>query len=339
MGATGMTNHDDRVGMKRFLLVTGLVMALGLAGCGSAAPTASGSAVAATVPRPLGVQDPATPPTAAAGSGASCGDPTASYPAMSPIPTPGQMPSGSTMATILKRGTLIAGIDQNTYLFGYRDPDSGQPVGFDIDMVHAIAKAIFGDPSKVTFVAITSAERIPYLQNKTVDIVADTMTINCDRWKQVAFSTVYYNAGQTVLVPKSSTANGIADLGGKKVCAAAGSTSIANIASAPSHPIPVSVADWTDCLVLLQQHQIDAISTDDTILRGLAAQDPQTRLVSAPPFTSEPYGLAMNANQTDLVGFVNGVLDRMRHDGQWAAIYGHWLGGDVPAPPTPKYGR
>ena len=82
-----------------------------------------------------------------------------------------------------------------------------------------------------------------------------------------------------MLVPKGSTVTGIADLGGKKVCAAAGSTSIQNIAAATSKPIPVSVNDWTDCLVLLQQGQVDAISTDDTILAGLAAQDPTTQLV------------------------------------------------------------
>ena len=118
------------------------------------------------------------------------------------------------------------------------------------------------------------------------------MTINCDRWQQVNFSTDYYDAGQRVLVPEHSAVKGIADLGGKKVCAAAGSTSIVNIAAATSHPVPVSVTDWTDCLVLLQQGQVDAISTDDTILAGLAAQDPNTTLVGD-RFTSEPYGLAI----------------------------------------------
>jgi polar amino acid transport system substrate-binding protein len=321
------------VRMKRLLLAAGV--ALVLAGCSSAAPAARGTAGAAIVPQPEGVQDPATIPTAAAASN-DC-KPEESLRPPATMPAPGNMPPGSTMAAIKKHGSLVAGIDQNTYLFGYRDPKTGEPVGFDIDMVHAIAKAIFGDPSKVTFVSITSAQRIPYLQNKTVDIVADTMTINCARWQQVDFSTVYYVAGQTVLVPASSKATSIHDLGGKKVCAAAGSTSIANIAAIPEKPIPVAVNDWTDCLVLLQQHQVDAVSTDDTILRGLAAQDPETKLVAAASFTAEPYGLAMNQDQTDFVAFVNGVLEQMRTDGQWASIYGHWLGGDVPAPPEPKY--
>ncbi len=320
--------------MKKLLLAASTLLVL--AGCADATPGNSGSAGAVAAPMPQGVQDPAVIPSAAAGTD-SCDNPTASLAPPASMPKPGHMPAGTTMAAIKKRGYLIAGVDQNTYLFGYRDPNSGSLVGFDIDMVHAVANAIFGDPLKVRFVAITSAERIPYLQNNTVDIVADTMTINCARWQLVDFSSVYYVAGQTVLVDKASSVKGIDDLGGKKVCAAVGSTSIAAIAAQSSHPIPVAVNDWTDCLVMLQQHQVDAISTDDTILRGLAAQDPETKLVSEPPFTSEPYGLAMNQKQGDLVRFVNGLLEQMRSDGDWASIYRQWLGADVPTLPAPKY--
>lgn len=240
------------------------------------------------------------------------------------------------MADIARRGYLKVGVDQNTFLFGYRDPASGAIVGFDIDIAREVAKAIFGNPNKIQLVAITSAQRIPYVKSGAVDIVVDTMTVNCDRLRQVDFSTIYYDAGQRVLVPKDSTATGIADLGGKKVCAATGSTSIQNIAAAPSHPIPVSVADWTDCLVMLQQGQVAAISTDDTILEGLAAQDPNTKLVGA-PFTDEPYGIAVADKHPDLVRFVNGVLDHIRRDGRWADIYTTWLRIDAPNPPPARY--
>jgi polar amino acid transport system substrate-binding protein len=159
------------------------------------------------------------------------------------------------------------------------------------------------------------------------------MTINCERWQQVNFSTEYYHAGQMVLVPKASTAQGIGDLGGKKMCAAAGSTSIVNIANAASKPIPVSVPDWTDCLVMLQQGQVEAISTDDTILAGLAAQDPTVKLVGS-QFTDEPYGLAINKQNTDFTRFVNGVLEKIRANGRWAAIYQRWRGGTATPPPA-----
>jgi len=240
------------------------------------------------------------------------------------------------MAKIRARGYLIAGVDQSTFHFGYLNPLGGKIEGFDIDMVHAVAAAIFGNPGKVEFKAISDAQRIPKVQSGAVDIVAHTMTINCARLQQVDFSTVYYDAGQRVLVQSNSPVKSIADLGGKKVCATTGSTSIANIKAAPSHPIPVAVPYWTDCLVLLQQGDVAAISTDDSILAGLAAQDPWTRIVG-PRFSNEAYGLAISRQHPDFVRFVNAVLQRMRTDGQWAASYAHWVGTPVPAPPPAHY--
>lgn len=317
------------------------LLGAGTAACSSPAANAGpgNASVAAHVPEPQGVQDPAKLPSpAASGSGAPACDPYAS--SRRPIgarPASGRMPAGSTMARIQARGTLRVGVDQNTYKFGYRDPASGQIIGFDIDIAHAIAKAIFGDPNKIQFVSITAAQRIPDVLNHTVDLVADTMTVTCDRLRQVAFSTIYYDAGQNVLVRKDSGLTGLADLGGKKVCAAAGSTSIANIAAIPSKPVPVAVNDWTDCLVMLQQGQVSAVSTDDTILRGLAAQDPNTKLLLTTNFTKEPYGLAMDLHATDLVEFVNGVLAQLRSDGGWASIYARWLNSPAPAPPIAQY--
>ena len=274
---------------------------------------------------------PRLPVAARATPAATC-DPTASLrPAGPPKVTP-----GSFMATIRARGYLIAGVDQSTYHFGYLNPRNGKIEGFDIDMVHAIAKAIFGNPNKVEFKAMTDAQRIPAIRSGAVDIVAHTMTINCARLQQVDFSTVYYDAGQRVLVETNSPVKSIADLGGKKVCATTTSTSIANIKAAPSHPIPVGVPYWTDCLVQLQQGNVAAISTDDSILAGLAAQDPWTKIVG-PRFSNEPYGLAISKQHPDFVRFVNAVLQRMRSNGQWAASYARWVGTPVPAPPPAHY--
>ena len=270
-------------------------------------------------------------PAAAKAPSPSC-DPTASLRPSGPA----QVTPGSFMAQIRARGYLIAGVDQNTYHFGYLNPFDGQIEGFDIDMLHRIAAAIFGDPSKIVFKAITDAQRIPATTSGRVDVVAHTMTITCDRLQQVAFSTVYYDAGQRVLVPSGSPVKQISDLGGKKVCATTGSTSIKNIAAVPAHPIPVAVPYWTDCLVLLQEGAVAAISTDDSILVGLAAQDPYTRVVG-PRFTDEPYGLAISQQHPDFVRFVNAVLAQVRSNGQWAASYAHWIGAPVPAPPPASY--
>ena len=283
-----------------------------------------GSAAVTTRP----AQHPARSVAAAAAT--SC-DPTASL-----RPTgPPQVAPGSFMAKIRARGYLIAGVDQNTYHFGYLNPLDGKIEGFDIDMVRAVAKAIFGNPKKVVFKAISDDQRIPDVRSGAVDIVAHTMTINCERLKEVDFSTVYFDAGQRVLVEANSPAKSLADLGGKRVCATAGSTSIDNIKHL-SHAIPVPVTYWTDCLVLLQQGDVAAISTDDTILDGLAAQDPWTKIVG-PRFTSEPYGLAISQQHPDFVRFVNAVLQQLRTNGQWAASYAHWVGTPVPAPPPAHY--
>jgi len=240
------------------------------------------------------------------------------------------------MAKIRARGYLIAGVDQNTYRFGFLNPMDGKVEGFDADVVRAVAAAIFGDPNKVVFKAISDVQRIPEVRSGAVDIVAHTMTINCWRLKKVDFSTVYYDAGQRVLVLKNSPFKSLADLGGKKVCATTGSDSINNIKAAPSHPIPVAVPSWTDCLVLLQQDEIAAISTDDSILAGFVAQDPWTKIVG-PRFTFEPYGLAMSKQHPDFVRFVNAVLQRLRSDHQWTDDYAHWIGPPVPAPPAAHY--
>src|ERR1700722_7320927 len=263
---------------------------------------------------------------------ASC-DATASLrPAGPPKVTP-----GSFMAKIRARGYLIAGVDQSTYHFGYLNPLDGQIEGFDIDMIKAVAEAIFGSPGHVEYKAISDAQGIPDILNGTVDIVAHTMTITCARLQQVDFSSVYFEAHQRVLVLKDSTANGLASLSGQKVCATSGSDSATLITH--YHAIPAIVPYWTDCLVLLQQDQVAAISTDDSILDGLAAQDPFTKLVG-PELTQEPYGLAISKQHQDFVRFVNAVLAKERTDGAWAASYARWVdtpGTPVPAPPTVEY--
>lgn len=325
--------------MKRSLAVALVVVALVAAACSSSSPTPAGLGLSA--------QAPASTTTTTAAGGTTTVPPTvtcdpnnvtASLRPAGALPAPGTTPTDSFMAKIFARGRLVVGVDQNTYPMGFVDPSTGTFEGFDIDMLHQVAKAIFGDPNAIQFKAITSAQRIPEVMNGDVDIVARTMTINCARWQQVDFSTEYYHAGQKVLVPSDSTATSLNDLGGKKVCAVAGSTSIDTIKAATSKPIPVTVTDWTDCLVALQQQTVAAVSTDDTILAGLAKQDPNTKVVGA-AITAEPYGMAINQSHPEFVRFVNAVLAQIRADGTWTQIYNTWLSslGPAPAPPVAVY--
>lgn len=271
---------------------------------------------------------------------ATCENPLASYAPLSPLPDPGGLPAGSTMAAIRDRGRLVVGVSADSLLLGSRNPVSGQIEGFDIDMARLVAEAIFGDPDRMELRVITAAERIPLLQDGSVDIVARNMTITCSRWEDIAFSAEYYRSGQKLLVPLGSEATSLADLPGARVCAPAGSTSLENVAAFPD-VIPVAGTTHTDCLVRFQQGEVDAITGDDTVLAGLAAQDPYAMVVGE-AFTDEPYGIGVNAAQVDLVRFVNAVLARAVVDGRWAQSYDRWLAdalGPAPAPPVADYGR
>ncbi|MEU7905079.1 glutamate ABC transporter substrate-binding protein [Actinoplanes sp. NPDC049118] len=307
------------------------------AGCGGAddEPRVAASAARAVVPRPLNVEDPADVPSA--GPAPDC-VPRASLRPAGPLPGPGRMPAGTAMARIAQRGRLVVGIDQNAYLFSYRDPATGDLVGFEIDIARAIARAMFGDPKAIEFRSITTADRIPVIERGEVDMVIRTMTMTCERWQQVSFSTEYLTSHQRLLVRRGSGIREFAHLGGRKVCATRGSTSIRAIAAQPSRPIPVSTDSTLDCLVLLQQGQVDAVSTIDVLLAGLAAQDPTTEITGA-AVSDEPAGVGISRRSPELVRFVNGVLERIRSDGTWSRSYQRWLPslGRAPAPPAPVY--
>jgi len=237
---------------------------------------------------------------------------------------PSSSDSGPAVQRIRKRGKLIAGIDTNSYLWGFRDPATGQLEGFDIDIVHAIAKAILGDPNAVEYLAIPTADRISALQSGEVDVVVRTMSITCERKRQVAFSVPYFDAGQELVVPDSSPIRDYGDdLRGKRVCTATGSTGEALLKQNAHGATEVPVANQLDCLVLMELGTVDATLTDNALGAGQAAQDPTVRLTGG-VLTHEPYGVAMNKDATDLVRRVDQVLQDYRGQ-QWTASYDHWL--------------
>jgi polar amino acid transport system substrate-binding protein len=316
----------------RLVAVAAALLLAGLTGCEGDASSPSSPAAQATAATPA-------PGASAAAPDNSC-NPRASLRPSGALPTPGGMPAGTYMAKIQQRGRLILGTSQDTLLFSSRNPFTGKVEGFDVDMARQIAAAIFGDPNKIQIRVIPRAKRVEYTRDGTVDIVVSTMTANCARWKDVNFSTIYFEAGQKVLVAKGSPAKEIEDLGGRRICSATGSTSLTNIAKVDSRPapVPVAMASFGDCLVAFQRNQVDAISTDDAILAGMAAQDPYAKVIGR-AFTKEPYGMAMSASHPEFTRFVNAVLDRGRADGTWTATYQKWLGalGPAPKPPAAQY--
>ncbi|MBK5331298.1 MAG: glutamate ABC transporter substrate-binding protein [Ilumatobacteraceae bacterium] len=332
---------------RRSLVMAAAVVLV--AGC-SGSVRLSG-AIEGEVPPTTSVAAP-TPPTCTAAEKAL--DPTRSYAPQGALPSPDDLPAGSTMAAIRERGKLIVGVSGDTLLFGARNTLTNQIEGFDIDMLKEVAKAIFGPDgeSNITYKVITYADRLPNLEagplDGGVEIVAHTMTINCDRWLRIAFSSEYFDAGQRVLVKLGSGFKSIEDLNAAKatVCAPEGSTNIdllrKNESGKYGDLVVLAKPDVTDCLVAMQQGQADGATGDDTVLAGLKAQDPNTEVVGD-KFTSEPYGLGMAKDKIDFVRFVNGVIESMRTDGRWKAIYSKWLIGvlsdTVIDPPPAIYGR
>lgn len=332
--ARSSTRTSARPGGRSRTRFAASAAALGLGLCAALSSCSSGlvavGAHPTAPPVQLGSVITGTPAPAATGSAATC-NPEAS----SLAPTASDS-SGPTLQKIRDRGKLIVGVSEDGYLTGFLDPSTHQEEGFDVDIAEQVAKAIFGAPGHIQFVAVTNPERItditgiPATQTApavlpSVDMTVDTMTINCQRLQQVAFSSVYYEAQQRLLVLKNSGITSMQQLAGQKVCAATGSTSIQTIQESPSHPLAYGVVDFSDCLVALQQNQASAASTDDTILAGLAQQDPNTEVVG-PSLESEPYGIAVSLKAPDLEEFVNGVLAQIRSDGTWEAIYNKWLG-------------
>ncbi|WP_328329110.1 glutamate ABC transporter substrate-binding protein [Kribbella sp. NBC_00382] len=312
------------------------------------AATACGSSSYDATPVPAKpTPAPATPAPAAP---ETCKNALQSYAPDVTLPPPGAMPDGTTMAKIQQYGRLVAGVSADSLNLGSRDPISGKIQGFDIDMINAVADAIFGEPApgqphKVELRVISSPQRLPVLQaprkDGAVDIVARNMTINCDRWTKIAFSAEYYHSGQKLLVQRDMKEQSLKQLSGKKVCTPTGSTSYTNMRKENPDIIPVTADTDTGCLALFQAGEVVGISGDDTVLAGDVAQDPYARVTTAGQISDEPYGLGMNSGQVDFVKFVNGVLAKMKADGDWQKSYDTWfLKALGPAkPPVAQYGR
>ncbi|MFN8079620.1 MAG: glutamate ABC transporter substrate-binding protein [Kineosporiaceae bacterium] len=312
------------------LLTAGLVVA-GLAGCVTAPPT------------------PAAAPSSAAASPAApaapvvCNNATQSY---------AKVTSSPYADVIAKRGYLLVGVSADTRQLGAVDPSNPDVfAGFDIEIARLVANKL---GVNLRFKVITTADRIAQLKKEVsaggVDLVARAFTMNCARWKDISFSQVYFLAHQGLMVPASSTLAKLAGqpdkvkqaLSGETVCAPKGSTSLDNITTWAPGVKTRAVANHTDCLVLLQQGQVDAITGDDAILAGFKAQDPTTLVLPGIELSDEPYGLGVNATHKDFAAYVNGVLEEARTSGAWQKAYDTYLKGPLGKPgvqPAPSYGR
>ncbi|WP_409299733.1 transporter substrate-binding domain-containing protein [Peribacillus sp. SCS-155] len=239
----------------------------------------------------------------------------------------GKEESGSkdVLGQIKDEKKIVFGVKHDTRLFGLKNPETGKVEGFDIDLSRELAKEMFGNDVKVEYKEVTSKTRVPLLNNGKVDAVVATMTINEERKKEVDFTDVYFDAGQSLLVKKGSKVQGLEDLKkGTKVLAVKGSTSAINIREKAPETSVLEYENYAEAFTALKAGKGDALTTDDAILYGMVEEDPSFELVGG-TFTEEPYGIAVKKGNKELVDALNKALKALKDSGKYDEIKNKWI--------------
>lgn len=222
------------------------------------------------------------------------------------------------------RGEIRIGIKYDVPRFGYLNPETGSPEGFEVDLGKAIAARLH---VKATFLEAKAANRIPFLQNDTADLVISTMTITPARWELIDFSKVYFVAQQRIMVPVGSPIGEVRDLNllGASVCSVTSSTSEKNLRIAAPNAQLFLQPTYSGCFAMLQAGGVQSVSTDDVVLLSLLMQDPVNYKITGAPFAVEPYGMGIKKGHDDFRDFVDGFLTSAKHNGTWVGLYDKWV--------------
>lgn len=224
-----------------------------------------------------------------------------------------------TLEDIKARGKLIACVFGDYKPFGYYDAD-GKHVGLDLDIARMLAKALLGDENKVELVPVTSAERIPSLQAKKVDMIIATMTITDERRKLVDFSDPYFLSGSLVLTPKSSSIKSLADLRGKTIGVLHGTVQVGDMEELAPTAERVGFDTSDEAVAALKSGQTDAYTDDDMFVITLVHDDAELKAVGD-PFKPRPLGIAVRKGETELLNWVNEQMNALRNDGTYDLLW------------------
>jgi len=242
--------------------------------------------------------------------------------------------AGDTLQQVRKRGVLVAGVKDSLPPFGSMDPKTKEFAGYDIDFVKYIAKRL---GVKVKFTPVTSVNRIPMLMEGRIDLLAATMTKTPERAEQIDFSYTYFLTGQKFLTRKGAVKM-LSDFEGKKIATAKGSTSEQNVTKAIPGAIVLSLDDYPQGVLALQQGKVFAVTTDESILAGqlgMLQRKPATRGKFEIPdlqISMEPYGIGMRKGDAEFVRFVNDTLLEMEKTGEAKKIFLRWFGPNSESP-------
>ncbi|WP_405977859.1 glutamate ABC transporter substrate-binding protein [Streptomyces sp. NBC_00158] len=251
------------------------------------------------------------------------------------------LPQSRTWEKAKKRGRLVVGVKEDQPYMGEKDPASGRYSGFDVEIAKMMAASLGFDPGTIEFKTIASANRETALQNGQIDYYVGTYTINDNRKKQVGFAGPYFMAGQSLLVRRNEKdIKGPEDLAGKKVCSAAGSTPYQRLQREFPEAVLVAYDTYSVCVDNLLTYQVDAVSTDDSILLGYAAKVPEELKVVGKPFSKEPYGIGVPRGDNALRLALDDALEADEKNGDWKKAYEATLGlSGQPAPQPPAIDR
>lgn len=249
--------------------------------------------------------------------------------------------SNKTATEHASEGKLTIGIKFDQPGLGLRNRD-GSFSGFDVDVATYVAGKLGVSPDKITFKEAPSAQRETLIQNGQVDYVVATYSITDQRKQKVDFAGPYYVAGQSLLVRADNTdITGPESLkGGKKLCSVKGSTPAQNIQKNFANDVQLQEYDtYSLCVEALKSGAVDAVTTDNIILAGYAAQSPGQLKVVGQPFTTENYGIGLKKGDKESRDKINDAIESMINDGSWKASLEKNLGNTFPIPSPPQVDR
>ena len=223
-------------------------------------------------------------------------------------------------------GKVVIGIKFDQPGLGLKEGDNY--TGFDVEVAKYVAKDL--GYTDVQFMESPSAQRETLLQSGQVKMIFATYSITDDRKQKVSFGGPYFIAGQDLLVRNDNTdITGPDSLNGKKLCSVTGSTSAKKIKDNYSSGVQLQEFDtYSKCVEALNSGQLDAVTTDNVILAGFAAQSQyQGKLkVVGKPFSEERYGVGIAKGDTELCGKINAALEKMQSDGSWQKALDNTVG-------------
>ena len=264
---------------------------------------------------------------AAPGGSDGSGEPGESAPALPEYEIKAAEGLTGTPKELSEAGTVNVGVKSDQPNLGYKDPTTGEFSGFDIEIAKMIAADLGIAVDGITFKEIPSKNRETALANGEIDYYVGTYTINDERKEMVSFAGPYFVAGQALLVQADDDSiTGPGDLAGKNVCSASGSTPIQKIKDEYPDAETTEFDVYSKCVDALLDGEVDAVTTDDAILAGYAAEEPEELKVVGDTFSDEPYGVGLAKDDTDLQDFIASALKRHQDNDDYEAAYDATLG-------------